>query len=69
MENQSHSRVVFKTYNQHQLMLIPTSLNELIKPNHPVRSINTIIDRLNLDPLLNQYEGGGASSSIIPVCY
>jgi transposase len=62
MENQSHSRVVFKTYNQHQLMLIPPSLDELIKPNHPVRSINTIIDRLNLDPLLNQYEGAGASS-------
>jgi transposase len=62
MENQSHSRVVFKTYMQNQLMLIPPSLDELIKPNHPVRTLNTIIDRLDLDPLLNEYEGGGASS-------
>lgn len=62
MENQSHSRVVFKTYNQNQLMLIPPSLDELIKPTHPVRTINSIIDQLDLDPLLNAYEGGGASS-------
>lgn len=62
MEIQSHSRVVFKTYNQNQLMLIPPSLDELIKPNHPVRLINTVIDRLDLESLVNKYEGGGASS-------
>ena len=54
--------MVFKTYNQNQLMLIPPSLDELIKPNHPVRSINSIIEQLDLDPLLHKYEGGGASS-------
>ena len=43
-------------------MLIPPSLDELIKPNHPVRFLNGIIDQLNLDSLLNKYEGGGASS-------
>lgn len=54
--------MVFKTYNQNQLMLIPPSLDELIKSDHPVRSINAIIDQLDLDRLLNKYEGGGASS-------
>jgi len=54
--------LVFKTYIQNQVMLIPPSLDEFIAPNHPARSLNTIIDRLDLDPLLNQYEGGGASS-------
>ena len=62
MEKQSHNRVVFKTYNQNQLMLIPPSLEELIKPNHPVRTLNSIIDRLDLENLVNEYDGGGASS-------
>lgn len=62
MEKQSHSRVLFKTYQQNQLMLIPPSLDELIPPEHPVRTINRIIDKLDLDPLIEQYEGGGASS-------
>jgi len=62
MEKQSHSRVFFKTYQQNQLMLIPPSLDELIPPEHPVRTINRIIDKLDLDPLIEQYEGGGASS-------
>jgi transposase len=54
--------LVFKTYIQNQVMLIPPSLYEFTVHNHPARSLNTIIDRLDLDPLLNQYEGGGASS-------
>ena len=37
MEIQSYSRVAFKTCNQNQLMLILPFLDELIKPNHPVR--------------------------------
>lgn len=54
--------MVFKTYNQNQLLLIPPSLDELIKPNHPVRTLNNIIDRLDLENLVNEYDGGGASS-------
>lgn len=54
--------VVFKDYNQNQLMLLPPSLEELIEPNHPVRVVNEIIDNINADTLINQYEGGGTSS-------
>ncbi|MEI8033728.1 MAG: IS1182 family transposase [Chlorobiaceae bacterium] len=62
MENKPHNRVVFKDYNQNQLMLIPPSLEDLIKPGHPVRVVNDIINRLDLAPLINKYEGGGSSS-------
>lgn len=53
---------VFKDYPQGQTMLFPPSLDELISANHPVRLVNSIIDRLDLDPLLKRYRGGGASS-------
>jgi len=54
--------VVFKDYSQNQLMLLPPSLEELIKPNHPVRVVNEIINRINADKLIKQYAGGGTSS-------
>lgn len=54
--------VVFKDYNQNQLMLLPPSLEELIGPNHPVRVVNEIINRINADKLIKLYAGGGTSS-------
>lgn len=53
---------VFKDYPQGQTMLFPPSLDELISSNHPVRLVNEIIDKLDLDPLFRKYRGGGASS-------
>lgn len=55
-------QVVFKRYTQNQLSLLPPSLDELISQTHPVRVINTVIDRLNLSVIENSYEGGGTSS-------
>jgi transposase len=56
------SKVVFKNYSPNQVMLFPPSLDELIPENHPVRVINTVIDKLNIEPLLEKYKGGGSSS-------
>lgn len=53
---------VFKRYEQHQMLLLPPSLEEMIAPNHPVRTINQVIDALDLDALLAKYKGGGTSS-------
>ncbi len=53
---------VFKPYNQNQLMLLPPSLEELVPKNHPVRVINKVVDKLTIDNILKQYEGGGTSS-------
>lgn len=56
------SSPVFKPYLQHQAMLLPPSLEELIPDNHIVRVVNKTIDGLNLEPLVATYKGGGSSS-------
>ena len=43
-------------------MMLPPSLEELIMENHPVRIVNQVIDRINIDPLLKKFKGGGTSS-------
>jgi transposase len=52
----------FKPYNPDQLSLLPPSLDELIPQNHVVRVVRSVIDELNIDPILKKYTGGGASS-------
>ena len=42
-------------------MLLPPSLEELIGANHPVRVVNDVIDRINIEPLLKLYKPGGTS--------
>jgi len=54
--------IVFKSYSPQQAMLLPPSLEELISKEHPVRVVNEIIEKINLEPLLRQYKGGGTSS-------
>lgn len=56
-----HNKVVFKEYNQNQLML-PMDLESIIPPNHMVRVINSAIDKMKLEPLFAKYPGGGRSS-------
>jgi transposase len=53
---------IFKPYQQHQQYLLPPSLEELIEDNHPVRVVNTVIDKLDISPLTGKYKGGGTSS-------
>lgn len=57
-----HSVVTFKPYEQHQGMLFMPSFEELIPPAHIVRLVSRAIDGMQLDTLLNAYEGGGASN-------
>ena len=54
--------VAFKAYHQQQGMLLPPSLDELIGQDHPVRIVNQVLDKIDIDPLLKKYRGGGASS-------
>lgn len=42
-------------------MLLPPSLEELIEANHPVRVVNDVVDRINIEPLLKHYKPGGTS--------
>jgi len=51
----------FKQVQQHQMMMLPPSLEELIPADHLVRAVNQYIEQLAIEPVLNQYKGGGAS--------
>jgi len=62
METIKSTKVKFKEYAQNQIMLIPPSLEEMIDKNHPVRIVNQVIDRIDIDPLFVKYKGGGTSS-------
>ena len=56
------SKQVFKPYSQHQVMLLPPSLEEFIPEQHLVRVVNRTIDGLNVNPLLATYKGSGTSA-------
>jgi transposase len=50
----------FRTYAQNQPFLIPPTWDELIPANHVVRSVNSVINQLDLEALFSKYPGGGA---------
>lgn len=56
------SNVRFKSVTSQQSMLFPSNLSDKIAVNHPVRLVNQIVDRLNIDDILSTYKGGGTSS-------
>jgi len=55
-------KVVFKQYSQNKIELLPASYEEIIPENHLVRLVNTGIERMDLEGILNEYKGGGTSS-------
>ena len=55
-------KVIFKTYTQDQLSLLPPSYDDLVPENHPVRIVNIIIDHIDISALEKSYKGGGTSS-------
>jgi transposase len=54
--------VVFKDYNPNQLMLLPPTLEELVWVHHPARTVNSVIDRIDLSSVTRLYSPNGASS-------
>jgi len=54
--------VVFKQNHQNQGMLLPPDLNDLIGASHPVRTVSSIIDKVDLSSLIRKYKPGGTSS-------
>jgi len=45
---------VFKAYHQRQAMLLPTSLEELITVNHPVRVVDEVLGKINIQPMIQK---------------
>ncbi len=56
------TKIVFKGDFQHQNLILPPSLEELIPQVHPVRVVSQIVDSLDISALLEEYKGGGTSS-------
>lgn len=56
-----NEKVVFKYYNMNQLKL-PIDVEIMIPEKHLVKVINTAIEKMNINPLLEKYKGGGTSS-------
>lgn len=54
--------VVFKSNLQHQGMLLPPDLSELIAKNHPVRVVDEVLEKIDITELLRTYKPGGTSS-------
>jgi transposase len=61
-DTEKSGKVVFKDYQQHQILLLPPSLEELISPKHLVRVVNEVLERIDLKSLEKGYKGGGASN-------
>ncbi len=53
---------VFKDYTQGQLLLLPRDLDEEIEPNHLVRVVHRVVEKMDLTRLYAHYRGGGTSS-------
>ena len=43
-------------------MLLPPSLDELIAADHPVRAVASILDKIDISPIVRLYKPGGTSS-------
>lgn len=58
----TRSNIRFKTITSQQSVLFPSNLSDKISTNHPVRIVNKVVDRLNIEGILSTYKGGGTSS-------
>lgn len=56
-----NNKITFKDYDMNQQCL-PMSLEDLIPTNHVVRVINDYIERMDIEPLLERYKGGGRAN-------
>ena len=56
------TKKVFKEDLQHQNLILPPSLEELITQVHPARVVSKVVDSLDISSLLEEYKGGGTSS-------
>ena len=45
MKQQAHEQFTFQPYEQGQMMLLPTNLEEFVPDGHPVRVVSQSIDQ------------------------
>ena len=55
------TKVRFKSYNTGIVSIFPVDLGEKIPKNAPVRLIDSIVDGLRLDKVIETYKDGGTT--------
>ena len=56
------AKVIFKSYNPNDSLLLPPCLGDYLPQNHKARIVSAIIDRLDISDIESGYKGGGTSS-------
>jgi transposase len=56
------AKIIFKPVTSNQIVLFPENIGDRIPKNHPVRLVNQVIDKINMDGVFSGYKGGGTSS-------
>ena len=56
------ARIIHKSYNQNDSLLLPPSFGELISNTHPVRIVSNILDKFDISDIEATYKSGGTSS-------
>ena len=56
------SKVIYKSYNPNDNLLLPPCLGDYLPKNHKARIVSAIIDRLDISDIEKGYKGGGTSS-------
>ena len=55
-------QVIFKQDHQYQGSLLPLDINDLIASDHPVRTINAVLEKVDISAIVSSYKPGGTSS-------
>lgn len=58
----TRSKIRFKAITSQQSVLFPSNLSDKIEANHPVRIVNVIVEKLDIEEIISSYKGGGTSS-------
>ena len=56
------TKVLYKSYTQNDSFLFPPCIGDFIPENHPVRTVNSILDNFDISEIESTYKGGGTTS-------
>ena len=56
------AKVQHKQYNQNDFLLFPPCIGEFVPENHPVRTVNAILDNIDISDIESTYKGGRTTS-------
>ena len=56
------AKIQYKDYNQNDFFLFPPCIGDFVPENHPVRTVNAVLDNLDISEIESTYKGGGTTS-------